>query len=73
MGDMTSRSELLKEEGEYRSYFKTQFPLRTAAIYSRGVVGSKFVLDVALATPAAILNLKPCESKYRSFSRRKQF
>jgi hypothetical protein len=41
-----------------RSCFKTQFPLRTAAIYSRGVVGTKFVLDVALATPAAILNLR---------------
>ena len=41
-----------------RSYFKTQFPLRTAAISSRGVVGTKFVLDVALATPAAILNLR---------------
>ena len=41
-----------------RSCFKTQFPLRTAAISSRGVVGTKFVLDVALATPAAILNLR---------------
>ena len=30
-----------------RSYFKTQFPLRTAAIFSRGVVGTKIVLDVA--------------------------
>jgi hypothetical protein len=42
----------------FRSGFKTQFPLRTAAISSRGVIGSKFVLDVALATPAAILNLR---------------
>ncbi len=41
-----------------RSCFKTQFPLRTAAIYPHGVVGTKFVLDVALATPAAILNLR---------------
>jgi hypothetical protein len=41
-----------------RSCFKTQFPLRTAAISSRFVVGTKFVLDVALATPAAILNLR---------------
>jgi hypothetical protein len=41
-----------------RSCFKTQFPLRTAVISSRGVVGPKFVLDVALATPAAILNLR---------------
>jgi hypothetical protein len=37
---------------------KLNFPLRTAAISSRGVVGTKFVLDVALATPAAILNLR---------------
>jgi hypothetical protein len=29
-----------------------------AAISSRGVVGTKFVLDVALATPVAILNLR---------------
>ena len=42
----------------HRSCFKTQFPLRTAAISSRCVVGTKFVLDVALATPAAILNLR---------------
>ena len=42
----------------FRSGFKTQFPLRTAAISSRDVIGSKFVLDVALATPAAILNLR---------------
>jgi len=42
----------------FRSSFKTQFPLQTAAISSRGVVGTKFVLDVALATPAAILNLR---------------
>jgi hypothetical protein len=42
----------------FRNYFKTQFPLRTAAIFSRGVVGTKIVLDVALATPAAILNLR---------------
>jgi hypothetical protein len=41
-----------------RSGFKTQFPLRTAAISSRCVVGTKFVLDVASATPAAILNLR---------------
>ncbi|MHC4584350.1 MAG: hypothetical protein ACYS3N_07445, partial [Planctomycetota bacterium] len=41
-----------------RSCFKTQFPLRTTAISSRDVVGTKFVLDVALATPAAILNLR---------------
>jgi hypothetical protein len=41
-----------------RSCFKTQFPLRTAAISSRCVVGTKFVLDVALATSAAILNLR---------------
>ena len=41
-----------------RSCFKTQFPLRTAAISSRCVVGTKFVFDVALATPAAILNLR---------------
>ena len=41
-----------------RSNFKTQFPLQRAAISSRGVVGTKFVLDVALATPAAILNLR---------------
>jgi hypothetical protein len=42
----------------FRSCFKTQFPLRTAAISSRYVVGTKFVLDVALATPVAILNLR---------------
>ena len=41
-----------------RSCFKTQFPLRTAAISSRGVVDTKLVLDVALATPAAIFNLR---------------
>jgi len=41
-----------------RSGFKTQFPLRTAAIPSRGVVGTKFVLDIALIRPAAILNLR---------------
>ncbi len=41
-----------------RSNFKTQFPLRTAAISSRCVVGAKLVLDAALATPAAILNLR---------------
>ena len=37
---------------------KNSFLLRTAAISSRCVVGSKFVLDVALATTAAILNLR---------------
>jgi hypothetical protein len=37
---------------------KNSFLLRTAAISSRYVVGSKFVLDVALATTAAILNLR---------------
>jgi hypothetical protein len=42
----------------FRSHFKTQFPLRTATISPRSVVGSKFILDVALATPAAILNLR---------------
>ena len=41
-----------------RSNFKTQFPLRTAAISSRCVVGTKIVLDVALATPATILNIR---------------
>jgi hypothetical protein len=44
--------------GKLRNGFKTQFPLRTAAIFSRFIVGSKFVLHVALATPAAILNLR---------------
>jgi len=37
---------------------KNSFLLRTAAISSRCVVGIKFVLDVAFATPAAILNLR---------------
>ena len=37
---------------------KNSFLLRTAAISSCDVVGSKRVLDVALATPAAILNLR---------------
>jgi hypothetical protein len=49
---------LIISEQVLRNCFKTQFPLQTAAIYSRGVVGTKFVLDVALATPAAILNLR---------------
>jgi hypothetical protein len=34
---------------------KNSFLLRTAAIFSSGVVRPKFVLDVAMATPAAIL------------------
>jgi hypothetical protein len=37
---------------------ENSFLLRTAAISSRSVVGSKFVLDVALATTTAILNLR---------------
>ena len=43
---------------ELRSCFKTQFPLRTAAISPRCAVGTKVVLDVASATPVAILNLR---------------
>jgi len=35
-----------------------------AAIFSRDVVGSKFVLDVALATPAAILNLRLARANF---------
>ena len=41
-----------------RSYFKTQFPVRTAAIPSCCVVGTKFALEVVLIRPAAIWNLR---------------
>jgi hypothetical protein len=34
---------------------KNSFLLRTAAIFSGGVIRTKLALDVALATPAAIL------------------
>ena len=37
---------------------ENSFLLRTAAIFSGGVVRPKFVLDVALATPAAILTFR---------------
>jgi hypothetical protein len=37
---------------------KNSFLLRTAAISSGGVVRSKFVLDIALAMPAAILTFR---------------
>jgi hypothetical protein len=47
---------------------ENSFLLRTAAIFSGGVVRPKFVLDVALATPAAILPLGLCRKKFRSFS-----
>jgi hypothetical protein len=37
---------------------KNSFLLRTAAIFSGGVVRSNFVLDIALAMPAAILTFR---------------
>jgi hypothetical protein len=39
---------------------KNPFLLQAAAISTCFVVGRKIVLDVALATPAAILVLPPC-------------
>jgi len=38
--------------------YKNSFLLRTAAISSGGVVRPKFVLDIALAMPAAILTFR---------------
>ena len=37
---------------------KNSFLLRTAAIFTSGVVMPKFVLDIALAMPAAILTFR---------------
>jgi hypothetical protein len=37
---------------------KNSFLLRTAAIFSSGVVRPKFVLEIALAIPAAILTFR---------------
>jgi hypothetical protein len=37
---------------------KNSFLLRTAAISTDGVVGPKFVFDIALAIPAAILTFR---------------
>jgi len=52
----------------FREPLKNSFLLRTAAISSGGVVRTKFVLDIALAVPAAILTFRQSRGKFRSFS-----
>jgi hypothetical protein len=44
-----------------------------AAISSRCVVGSKFVLDVALTTPAAILKLRLAKEDFARFRDKSNF
>jgi hypothetical protein len=43
---------------------KNSFLLRTAAISSVGVIRPKFVLDIALAMPAAILTFRLAEENF---------
>jgi hypothetical protein len=43
---------------------KNSFLLRTAAISSGGVVRSNFVLDIALAMPAAILTFRQSRENF---------